>query len=124
MKLTLFGTPQTILDQHNLTASLAGRPLARRAYLAVTGQPQERHQVADLLWLDVTETAAQRNLRNALYLLRQAVSDYLLTDRQRMALDRTRPFWVGVAIFANPLARNAQHSAALCRTPGAALPYD
>jgi len=39
----------------------------------VTGKAHDRNVLADLLWTDVTEAEARRNLRNALYLLRQAL---------------------------------------------------
>lgn len=108
LKVTLFGTPQVALHQHNLTADLAGRPIALLAYLAVTGQAHDRNLLADLLWAEVAEAEARRNLRNTLYLLRQAVGDYLRTDRQRVALDATRPRWVDVAVFAEQFANGYQ----------------
>jgi len=110
LKVTLFGTPQVVLHQQNLTATLAGRPLALLAYLAVTNQTHDRNLLADLLWAEVAEAEARRNLRNTLYLLRQSVSDYLRTDRQRVSLDTTRPYWVDVTVFAAQLANGYQRT--------------
>lgn len=109
LNLTLFGTPQVFLDQRNLTATLAGRPLALLAYLAVTNQPHDRNLLADLLWAEIGEAEARRNLRNILYLLRQAVGDYLRAGRQTVALETAWPIWVDVTSFTEYLAGRQQH---------------
>jgi len=51
--------------------------LALLADLAVTGKACNRNLLADLLGRDVAEADVRRNLRNTLYLLRQALVEQL-----------------------------------------------
>jgi predicted ATPase/DNA-binding SARP family transcriptional activator len=67
------------------------------AYLAVEARPHRREALAALLWPDIDEEYAQKNLRNTLHRLRQplqaadpALADRLLiSTRQTIALDPT-----------------------------------
>src|SRR5262245_41236455 len=57
------------------------RPLL--AYLIVEAdRPHRREALAALLWPDQPDTAARQGLRQALYILRQALGDILLVTRQ------------------------------------------
>ncbi len=65
-------------------------------YLAVMGAPQARSTLAGLLWRDMPEEKAKRNLRKALSYLRHVVGDGLQSNRQEVWLQSER-FAVDVA---------------------------
>jgi hypothetical protein len=48
-KATFFGVPQVSVGQQRLNNLITGRPLALLAYLLITGKPQDRGLLADLL---------------------------------------------------------------------------
>ncbi len=68
-------------------------------YLAVNGRSYSRTALANLLWSDLPEADARRNLRVELLKLRQAVGDYIVADAQTVAFDATLPHWLDVAEF-------------------------
>ena len=68
-------------------------------YLATTGQTQSRTALAGLLWGDLSEANARRNLRKALTRLRQIIKDQLLITRQTVALPTDANIWVDVTQF-------------------------
>ena len=68
-------------------------------YLAVNGRSYSRAALANLLWSDLPEADARRNLRVELLKLRQAVGDYMVADAQTVAFDTTLPYWLDVAEF-------------------------
>lgn len=55
-------------------------------YLATTGQAHSRTVLAGLLWGDLPEASARRNLRKTLTRLRQFVNNWLLITRQTVSL--------------------------------------
>lgn len=55
-------------------------------YLATTNQTHSRTALAGLLWGDLTETHARRNLRKTLTRLRKFMDNHLLITRQTVAL--------------------------------------
>ena len=79
-RLVYDSTPVTSVNTARLQSLLAYFVLHRNA-------PQPRHHVAFLFWPDSTEAQAHTNLRNLLYLLRQALPDadrFLHTDTQTL----------------------------------------
>ncbi|MBK9052270.1 MAG: alpha/beta fold hydrolase [Chloroflexi bacterium] len=102
-QLTLFGAPTL---EHN------GRnqPLTRRkarallAYLAVTQQAQSREALAALLWPDHDEQQGRADLSRILSNLRRVLgADYILADRQQVALPDIAALWVDVVHFRQQL---------------------
>ncbi len=76
-------------------------------YLAVTGRPHTRAELAGLFWADMPETGAAMNLRRALHNLNQLVGDHLSVTRSTVAFNFEAAHWLDVADFQNHLADSA-----------------
>ncbi len=68
-------------------------------YLATTNQTHSRTALAGLLWGDLAETNARRNLRKTLTRLRKFMDNHLLITRQTVALLTDEVVWVDVIQF-------------------------
>ncbi|MEZ4733250.1 MAG: BTAD domain-containing putative transcriptional regulator [Caldilineaceae bacterium] len=101
LKIHLLGTPQLYLNGVSLATTVTGRELALLAYLAVTGNVQDRSTLFDLLWNAIGEQQARKNLRNLLYSLRQSIGNHLDSSRQTVGLRGDQPYWLDIAIFRN-----------------------
>ncbi|MCA9979226.1 MAG: tetratricopeptide repeat protein [Anaerolineales bacterium] len=99
MSLHLLGQPQIVYNQRDITHDLPTKAQAILIYLAVTGQPQTRLWLASLLWPDVAESRALKNLRDILPTLRQQLADCLLITRKTVALDPELAYELDVAQF-------------------------
>lgn len=102
-RMVLFGVPRLYLGTTELSKVVTGRSLALLVYLAVTGKAQDRNVLADLLWDNMPEAQAKKNLRYVLYDLRQAIGDYLIVSRQTIAFNRQVPYWLDVEVFSSYL---------------------
>src|SRR5437764_8393416 len=68
------GPFQVARDDKSVLGFESDKMRALLAYLVVeAGRPHHREALAALLWPDQTDTAARQNLRQALYIVRQAV---------------------------------------------------
>jgi predicted ATPase/DNA-binding SARP family transcriptional activator/Tfp pilus assembly protein PilF len=99
LQLTLFGKPEVVLDGAPVTAFVSAKVPALLAYLAVTGQAHSRETLAALLWGDLPEATAKRNLTKALTNLRQLLEPYLLIDWHSVAFNDQAPSAVDVGLF-------------------------
>ena len=70
LRMVLFGVPHIYIGTNDLSKVITGRSLALLVYLAVTGKAQDRTILADLLWDNLPEAQAKKNLRYVLYDLR------------------------------------------------------
>jgi predicted ATPase/DNA-binding SARP family transcriptional activator len=102
------GAPVAAFDTDKTRALLA--------YLAVEGgQPQSRETLAGLLWPDLADDAARRNLRHALFKLRQALGEeddrpgWLLITAKTVQLAPAAEVVVDVAAFSDLLAACRAH---------------
>jgi len=98
-------------------------------YLSSSPGPQSRHTLMGLLWGDLPEAKARRNLRRALWNLRQQLAvprlpPLLVSDRQTVRFNREFPYWSDVETFeaacseleaASPSSLSASHLTALGR---------
>jgi len=103
-RLVYDSTPVTSVNTARLQSLLAYLVLHRKA-------PQARHHLAFLFWPDSTEAQAHTNLRNLLYLLRQALPEadgFLHTDTQTLQWRAEAPFTLDVADFESALAQAEQ----------------
>ena len=73
LELFLLGTPRVYRDGQEIRAFNTRKDLALLAYLAVTGTAHSREALAGLLWSDLPDDKARRNLRNSLSNLRKAI---------------------------------------------------
>ena len=56
-------------------------------YLALNG-PATRNQLKALFWSDMERPQASANLRNALYIIRNTIPEYVDIDRNSISLKR------------------------------------
>jgi DNA-binding SARP family transcriptional activator len=100
LEIRLLGRFELSLDGEPI--EISSRP-ARMilSYLVLTREKQHpREKIAGLIWPDSTETNARKNLRQALWRLRQAIGEtYLLIDTQSIAFDPGSDFWLDVAVL-------------------------
>lgn len=99
LHLNLLGKPQATLGETPLTAFGTAKSEALLYYLAVTGQPQSRETLAELLWGDMPDVQAKRNLTTTLTSLRKVVGPYLLIETQSVAFNLKASHRLDVAIF-------------------------
>jgi predicted ATPase/DNA-binding SARP family transcriptional activator len=107
LSLRLLGTPQAARDGVPLTGYISAKAQALLYYLAVTGRPHSRESLAGLLWSDMPEAQAGKNLRNVLSNLRGLAGGNLLITRQDVAFDRASPHSLDVSLFLTALAEAA-----------------
>ena len=86
--MTLFfhflGNPYIELDGKKLSFPLK-KAEYMATYLAFNG-PASRNQLKVLFWPDMQSAQSSANLRNALYLIRNTIPEYIETDRDQIAL--------------------------------------
>lgn len=75
-------------------------------YLLLTPAPQSRHRLMGLLWGDMPEASARRNLRRALWNLRHQIvlpgfASPIIADREMVSFNRAFPHWLDVEIFSS-----------------------
>ena len=104
LRLSLLGSPHLVMGTQPLNGFTTNKAQALLYYLAVTGQPHSRDQIATLLWDEMTDTQAKKNLRTVLPDLRRLLNDHLLLDRQMIAFQRNSPYWLDVEVFRRDLA--------------------
>jgi predicted ATPase/DNA-binding SARP family transcriptional activator/predicted negative regulator of RcsB-dependent stress response len=104
LRLQCFGTPQIALCAAPVTG-LSNKALALFVYLAVTGRPQHRDHLADLLWSECNNQQARNNLRYLLPEVRKPLGDYLMITPQTITFDRSRPYGLDTEDFAHTLTR-------------------
>ncbi len=99
LHLSLLGTPQVIYKQEPLTGFISIKAEALLYYLAVTEAPHNRDWLASLLWSDMTQSAARKNLTKALSNLRKLTGDYLAITHQNATFKRDTDCWLDVRAF-------------------------
>ncbi|MFN8489915.1 MAG: BTAD domain-containing putative transcriptional regulator [Caldilineaceae bacterium] len=104
LELTLFGSPRLKLGGQDIPYKIPGKALALFIYLAVTGKPQQRDVLADLLWSEYANQEARNNLRYQLPDLRQALGHYLIITPQTIGFNRQNSYWLDVEILRTTLA--------------------
>ena len=109
-KLFLLGSPR--LEQDGVTIRIGRRKsMALLAYLAVTGQPQNRDALLPLLWPENDTATARVNLRRDLsYLRKQVGAEPIPGDRQQLRFEPDAGVWVDVLAFRALLAEKAAYS--------------
>src|SRR5512146_2273513 len=103
LTLRLLGKPQVTLAGQAVTGFISAKAQALLFYLAVTARPHTRRALAGLLWGDMPEAQASKNLRNALSNLRSLVSPCLLISREQVVFNLEYPYWLDVQIFQSAL---------------------
>ena len=99
LRLRLLGTPQVYLDGEAITGFRTAKAEALLYYLAVTGQGHSRETLADLLWSEMPEAKAKRNLTQVLSLLRKRFEPFLEIEPQHVGFKPGVDYWLDVAEF-------------------------
>src|SRR6266508_5639795 len=100
LQIRLLGQFDLRLNGKRITiSSRAGQSLL--AYLALTaGTPHRREKLAGLLWPDVSDETARKNLRQELWRIRKALTEpnqgteYLLADEFTITFNRNADYWL------------------------------
>ncbi|HRQ40251.1 MAG TPA: tetratricopeptide repeat protein [Chloroflexota bacterium] len=98
LSITLLGGLTVKLHGRALTTFKSRKTEALLVYLACGVRPCSRDELAAFLWDDSDPAQAQANLRKTLSELRQYLDEFLLVDRQTIALNPT-DVWLDVAEF-------------------------
>jgi WD40 repeat protein/serine/threonine protein kinase/DNA-binding SARP family transcriptional activator len=104
LQITLLGSPGVALDGRPVTGFVSTKAQALVYYLAATGRSHTRDALAGLLWSDVPDATARKNLRDVLSNLRRLIDPYLLISRQSACLDPEAPVTVDCQRFSALLA--------------------
>jgi len=103
LRLTLFGSPYVYLGDQLVSDFATNKAQALLFYLVVTGQPHSRDHLATLLWDEMTDAQAKKNLRTVLPDVRRLLGDQLLLDRQTLAFQPLTPYWLDVDVLRRSL---------------------
>ncbi|WP_420640747.1 ATP-binding protein [Candidatus Leptofilum sp.] len=108
LKLWLFGSPRLEVAAGSVEIN-RHKALALLAYLAVTGEAQQRDSLAALLWPDSSQSRARASLRRDLSVLNKALGNqWLITEREVIDLHH-QDIWLDVAQFQQLLTACTQH---------------
>ena len=99
LEISILGKPVIRQNGQMIPRLVSRKSQALLCYLAYTGQPHSRQALAGLLWSEMTEEKARRNLRVALTRLRGELGDFLVIQRRTLAFNRGRPFHLDVTQF-------------------------
>lgn len=97
LEISLFGRVEFKQDQQPLASLATRKTEGLLIYLVCTGQLHYRDVVAELFWPERPKAQARHNLRATLSRLRQPLGMYLLSTRETVAFDRSRPYRLDVA---------------------------
>lgn len=107
VELRLLGSFQLTLHGKPLSGLVSGKAKALLAYLALEGGMCERSRLAGLLWSDLSEEDARRNLRVEIAKLRHWLEPYLQITHTQVGLNPGNPLWLDVRLFEEQAARLA-----------------
>ncbi|MFN8441281.1 MAG: BTAD domain-containing putative transcriptional regulator [Caldilineaceae bacterium] len=107
LSVKLLGMPRVYLHEQSLSSQITGKELALLVYLIVTGRAHTRDALAALLWRDMPDSQARKNLRDILPALREKIGSYLDISRQDIAFNRESPYWLDVEAFRISLTSDA-----------------
>lgn len=116
LEVTTLGGVDIRINGRSLPNLSARKAQALLVYLAITGKRQSRQMLAGMLWGDLPEANARRNLRVLLTKMPDAVSSFLHIRRQALAFHPDRDIWLDVSEFeacltpANPTIAQLQRA--------------
>jgi predicted ATPase/DNA-binding SARP family transcriptional activator len=109
LALFLMGPPRIERDGRVLNVDTR-KATALITYLAVTKRPQSRDALAALLWPEYDQAHARATLRRTLSTLNKALAgNWLIVDRERVALDASTHIWVDADEFYSHLEECKRH---------------
>lgn len=84
LQINLLGEPEVWLDGARLSRFSTAKTEALLYYLAATRQVHSRDVLAGLLWAEMPDAKARRNLTKSLSVLRRLLGPFLLIETQRV----------------------------------------
>lgn len=96
LEFFLFGHPQIFVDGKEVTNFNTRKDRALLTYLAVTGRAHSREHLAGLLWSDLPDDKAMRNLRHTLSHLRKVLDSTWIRAEQSISLSCNLPWQTDV----------------------------
>ncbi len=87
LQIKLLGKPEIWLDGRRLTRFKTAKTEALIYYLAATGQLHSRESLAGLLWAEMPDAAARRNLTKSLTVLRRTCGPYMIIESGQVGFD-------------------------------------
>ncbi len=112
LRARLLGRLEIELNGTAIDSPAGQRPWALFAYLALSGRPVTRSELANRFWPDVLDQSARASLRSALWALRRQIGDRLVVEGERVGL---RDTWVDVLEFEGLAADDPARALELCR---------
>jgi DNA-binding SARP family transcriptional activator len=116
-KLQVLGPPQ-VLDDAGAPVSLSlGKPLAVLIYVACSTSPVSRDHLADLLWPDADRQKGRHSVRQALWVLKNALGDDIFLSHDPLSL-REGTLAIDLTAFSEALLQGrVEEARALWRGP-------
>jgi predicted ATPase/DNA-binding SARP family transcriptional activator len=99
LSIYTFGGLTIQKDGQSVDALHSRKAQALLVYLAVTGRPQPREVLADLLWDGFSQQKAMNNLRVVLSSLRKPLEEYLLINRDTASMNPEMVYDLDVAVL-------------------------
>lgn len=99
LEIFLLGPPQITLAGQPLVSLVSSKAKALLAYLTMERRSCSRSGLAGLLWSDLPEDDARRNLRVEIAKLRQGLGPYLTFTRQDGSINPASSFWADAHEF-------------------------
>lgn len=91
LRVKLIGPPAAYIGDEPVSGFVSIKAQALLFYLAATRETHRRDALAALLWSDVPDRVAKKNLRDVLYNLRQLLGPFLIITRHEVGLDPAAP---------------------------------
>ncbi len=104
LRVKLLGPPAAFVGEEPVSGFVSVKAQALLFYLAATGETHRRDALASLLWSDVPDAAARKNLRDVLSNLRQLVGPFLLITRQEVGLNPDAPAIIDSQVLSGTLS--------------------
>lgn len=104
LQFSLLGAPKLLRNGNPVSGFITRKAEALLYYLIVTERAHTRSAVAALLWPDMPEQNARKNLRDVIASLRKTVGDLLLISHQTLTLNPEYPYWADVAVVSKVLS--------------------
>lgn len=94
LKLSLLGPLQLTFGDTPLPPLASAKAQALLGYLVINGRAHSRQTLAGLLWGDLPEDDARRNLRGVVMKLRQLIGHHLIINHQTVAFNQQATHWL------------------------------
>ena len=118
LSISLLGSPSIVLSGQPVRGFVSSKAAALLYYLAASGRPYTREALAGLLWPEVADAQALKNLRDVLSNLRRLLEPYLEITRQAVTLTSAAAECVDSRLFETKLARAEQARRQALERPG------